>query len=68
MPDIASDAFPVIFGDFARGYTVGNRQGVSVIRDEVTRKKQGEVEFTFFIRFAGVVSLPEAFLKLKIAS
>lgn len=68
MPDIAANSFPVIFGDFARGYTVGNRQGITVIRDETTRKKEGEVEFTFFIRFAGVVSLPEAFLKLKIST
>lgn len=68
MPDIAVNAFPVIFGDFAKGYTIGNRQGISVIRDEVTRKKDRAVEFSYFIRFAGVVNLPEAFIKLKVSA
>jgi len=68
MPDIAGGSYPVIFGDFAKGYTVGNRQGISILRDELTRKKERIIEFSFYQRYAGVVNLPEAFVKLQIAS
>lgn len=68
MPDIAANTFPVIFGDFRAGYVIGDRKGVTMIRDEVTRKRDGIVEFTWYKRFAGAVQLPEAFVKIKIAS
>ena len=38
-----------------------------VIRDEVSRKREGIVEYTFMRRAAGLVKLPEAFAKLKIS-
>jgi len=68
MPNIGAGTFPVIFGDFRRGYTIGDRKGLTMIRDEVTQKKDGKVEFTFYKRCAGMVTLPEAFVKLKIAA
>jgi HK97 family phage major capsid protein len=68
MPNIGAGTFPVIYGDFRRGYTIGDRKGLTMIRDEVTQKKDGKVEFTFYKRFAGMVTLPEAFVKLKIAA
>lgn len=67
MPDIAADAFPVIYGDFSRGYVIGDRLGVTVIRDDVTNATKDEVIFTFRKRLDGQVILPEAFNKLKIA-
>jgi HK97 family phage major capsid protein len=68
MPDVGADLFPVIYGDFRRGYTIGDRKGLTMVRDEVTQKREGKVEFTFYRRFAGMVTLPEAFVKLKIAA
>ena len=68
MPNIGADLFPVIYGDFRRGYTIGDRKGLTMVRDEVTQKRQGKVEFTFYKRFAGMVTLPEAFVKLKISA
>jgi HK97 family phage major capsid protein len=38
MPDIASDATALAFGDFARGYLVVDRTGVTVLRDPYTAK------------------------------
>jgi HK97 family phage major capsid protein len=38
MPDIAADATPLAFGDFARGYLVVDRSGVRVLRDPYSAK------------------------------
>lgn len=38
MPDIAADAAAIAFGDFARGYVVVDRAGVSVLRDPYSAK------------------------------
>jgi len=66
MPDIASTTIPVAFGDFARGYTIIDRTGMAVIRDEVTQKKKAIVEFTLQRWNTGQVTLPEAIKLLKV--
>jgi len=38
MPDIATNATPIAFGDFARGYLVVDRTGVRVLRDPYSAK------------------------------
>lgn len=38
MPDIATDAFAIAFGDFARGYLIVDRAGVRVLRDPFSAK------------------------------
>jgi HK97 family phage major capsid protein len=38
MPDIATDATPIAFGDFQRGYLVVDRTGVRVLRDPYSAK------------------------------
>lgn len=38
MPDIGSDSLSIAFGDFARGYLVVDRTGVSVLRDPYSAK------------------------------
>jgi HK97 family phage major capsid protein len=38
MPDIAADSLSIAFGDFARGYLVVDRAGVSVLRDPFSSK------------------------------
>jgi HK97 family phage major capsid protein len=65
LANIGANTFPVIYGDFRRGYKIGNRIGMTIIRDEFTRKREGIIELTFYQRFAGKVVLPEAFIKLK---
>jgi HK97 family phage major capsid protein len=68
MADIGAGNYPVVFADFARGYAAGNGMDMRVIRDEVSRKREGIVEYTFMRRVAGLVKLPEAFAKLKISA
>lgn len=38
MPDIATDAHAIAFGDFARGYLVVDRTGVRILRDPYSAK------------------------------
>ena len=38
MPDIASDAMAIAFGDFRRGYLIVDRTGVRVLRDPYSAK------------------------------
>jgi HK97 family phage major capsid protein len=38
MPAIASGSIPIIFGDFARGYTVVDRIGIRLLRDPFSAK------------------------------
>ena len=66
MPDIASATIPVAFGDFARGYTIVDRTGMAVIRDEVTAARQAIVKFTLQRWNTGRVTLPEAIKLLKL--
>lgn len=68
MPDIGAGLYPVIYGDFFKGYLIGDRAGMSVIRDEVSLKKEGKVEFTFMKRLDAQVVQPEAFKKILISA
>ena len=38
MPDIGAGLTPIAFGDFRRGYTIADRQGVRVLRDPYSAK------------------------------
>lgn len=38
MPEIATDSLPLVYGDFSVGYTILDRMGFRVIRDELTQK------------------------------
>lgn len=60
MPDIAANSKSIAFGDFLRGYTIVDRTGLSVVRDELTMKKKAIVEFTLNRWNTGQVTLPEA--------
>ena len=61
-----SDTFPVAFGDFLRGYTIVDRTGMNVVRDEFTMKRKAIIEFTLNRWNYGQVVLPEAITLLKI--
>lgn len=63
---IGGDA--VIFGDWSRGYTIIDRVGMSVIRDNVTKKGQAIIEFTMHRWLTGIVTIPEAFRMLRAAA
>ncbi len=68
MPAMASNSLSVAFGDFQRGYTIIDRTGVSMVRDEFTSKKNAIVEFTIHRWNYGKVVVPEAITLLKTAA
>ncbi len=63
MPDIASNAFSIAFGDFARGYLVVDRAGIRTLRDPYTAKPY--VLFYTTKRVGGGVQNFEAIKLLK---
>ena len=68
MEDIAADAFPVVYGDFARGHRIVDRVGLSVLRDPYTVATEGLVRFHGRRRVGAGVVRPDAFRKLKMAT
>lgn len=68
MPAVASNAYPIVFGDFRRGYTVIDRLQIAVIRDTYTQASSGAVRFHFRKRSGGQVVNAEALRKLKIST
>ena len=66
MPDIASDAMAVAFGDFAAGYTVAERPDLRVLRDPFSAKPH--VLFYATKRVGGDVSDFAAIKLLKFAT
>lgn len=68
MPDIAAGTYPVIYGDFRRGYKIVDRVGISFQADFTTEADNGLVIFRARKRSGSAVVLPEAIRKLKIAT
>lgn len=68
VPDIGAGAYPVVFGDFKRGYRIIDRISMNVLRDDYTLASQGKVRFVFYRRVGGQVVLPEAMIKLQCAA
>jgi len=66
MPNAAANSYPVMFGDFFKGYTLTDRTGITIIRDEYTRKRNAIIEFTIHRYSSGKVTIPEAIKVLQI--
>lgn len=66
MPSIAAGALSVALADFQRGYTIIDRTGLMVIRDELSKKRNNIIELTFHRYNHGQVVLAEAFKVLKV--
>lgn len=66
MPDIASDAAAIAFGDFASGYTIAERPDLRILRDPFSAKPH--VLFYATKRVGGDVSDFAAIKLLKFAS
>jgi HK97 family phage major capsid protein len=63
--DIGAGKWPVFCGDFKRGYIMGDRTQLVIVRDEVTQLTSGAVRFYAYKRNGGQVVLAEAIRKLK---
>jgi HK97 family phage major capsid protein len=66
MPTVAADAFAVAFGNFKRGYTIGDRFGTRTLRDPYTNKPF--VHFYSTKRVGGAVTNFAAIKLMKIAT
>lgn len=68
-PDVAANAFPVMFGAL-KDYVIVDRKGVEMIMDEISESLRAKnlVEFEFDTRIGGAVVMPGSFAKLKIAA
>ena len=66
MPDIATDAYAVAFGDFGRGYLIVDRLGLRILRDPYSAKPY--VLFYTTKRVGGGVQNFEAIKLLKFAA
>lgn len=66
MPDISAGTYSVAYGNFNRGYTIVNRRGTILIRDNLTTK--GVTKFNFTRRFGAGVHNYEAIKLMKFAT
>ena len=66
MPSIGADTYPVLFGDFQRGYLIVDRQGIRVLRDPYSNKPY--VSFYTTKRVGGGIQNFQAIKALKIAT
>jgi HK97 family phage major capsid protein/HK97 family phage prohead protease len=68
MPDIASGATPIIFGDFRAGYRIYDRVSLDVMPDLLTQRITGLARFHARRRVGAGVVRPDVFRKLKMAA
>lgn len=68
MPNVGAGLYPVVYGDFRRGYKIVDRVGISFQADFNTEADSGLVIFRARKRSGSAVVLPEAIKKLKIAA
>jgi HK97 family phage major capsid protein len=62
----ASGAEPILFADLAAGYEIFELMGMTAVRDDVTKKRQAIVEFTFRMYDTAKVIMPEPIKILKV--
>lgn len=66
MDDVSANLHPIVMGDFKKGYMIVDRMLMYMVRDEVTMP--GYINFSFIRRLGAQVVMPEAFIKLKVAT
>ena len=66
MPDLGVGSLSVAFGDFKRAYTIANRTGTTLIRDNITAK--GKTKFNFRRRFGAGITHYEAIKLMKFST
>lgn len=67
MPDVAANAYPIMFGDL-QGYRIVDRVGLSMLRDPFTLATKGQVRVHARKRVGGDVTHPDRFVKLKVSA
>ncbi|MFG1340552.1 phage major capsid protein [Xanthobacter autotrophicus] len=68
MPDVAADAFPIAFGDFATGYRIVERLALSMLVNPFIRATDGVTRIHATRRVGAGVVQAKAMRKLKMAT
>ena len=72
MPAAARGATPVLFGDFSKGYLIGDRGGSALLMKKLDQTalmmSNGEIVLLFYRRSDGRVRVAEAIQSLNIAA
>ena len=66
MPDVAANSTPIAFGDFRKAYTLVERHGLRITRDEIT--EPGFVKWHIRQRLGGAPTNDDAVKFLKVAA
>lgn len=66
MADVGAGSYSLAYGNFRQGYTVVNRAGTTLIRDNITAK--GKTKFNFRRRVGGGIHNYEAIKLMKFAT
>jgi len=66
MPAVAANAYPILFGDFKRGYVIVDKKQITTVRDPYSSKPY--VQFYTTRRTGGGVLLAEAIRKQKVSA
>ncbi|MFY9328816.1 MAG: phage major capsid protein [Georgfuchsia sp.] len=66
IADVAANSYSLFYGDFRRAYTIVDRRGIAVIRDNVTKK--GVTKFHASKRVGGGITHFEAIKGMKFAT
>lgn len=65
MPDLAANAFPILFGSLDVAYWSVLRTQMVITRNPYTKEDTDEIRYTARLRAGGQVVQPEAIIKLK---
>ncbi|MCD1634552.1 phage major capsid protein [Martelella mediterranea] len=68
MPDVAANAFPIMFGDFKAGYRIYDRIELQVRPNPYLLATEGMIRFHARRRVGAGVVRPDVFRKLKMAT
>jgi len=68
MPNVGANTFPILCGDFFRGYRIVDNRNLTVKEDPFGGASTDKLFFWITKRTGGQVVLPEAIRKLKIAT
>lgn len=66
VPGDGTGSTPIILGDFRQGYSIVDREMMTVLRNPYSEDLQNKVRFVFHSRVGGQVTRPEAMIKLKV--
>jgi len=68
MPAVAALAYPVLLGDFRKGYAVVDQIGSGIsITDPFTNKLTGQIDYLWGFSVGGQTIIPEAFRKILVS-